>query len=402
MDGDLNPVIPAHPAGAKEPTSPPPRRTRTVLWFSIVALVLVIVLGALYGFNRFREHAIANFFANNKPPPAQIAATKAVSEAVPRFAEGIGSLAAVRQVTISPEVAGRITKLLFQPGAEVQAGDPLLQLNDAPDQGDLANFQAQARMATLSLQRAQILAQRQVGSQENVDQAQTQLDQMRAQIAKTQAIIAQKLVKAPFTGRLGVQQIDLGQYLSAGAPIATLTDLKELYVNFTLPSTMRSEISLGQTVNVTADAFPGRTFTAKITTIEPQIKADTRTMMLQATMANPKDELLPGMFVNADVVLPPEPDRVVVPETAVDYTLYGDSVYVIRQDGQDANGKPVMKAFRTPVKTGTRWHDKVAILSGIEPGTQVVAAGQVKLQDGSAVIVTGNPPPQPPKNPTLN
>jgi multidrug efflux system membrane fusion protein len=182
----------------------------------------------------------------------------------------------------------------------------------------------------------------------------------------------------------------------------TLTDLQHLYVNFTLPSTQRAEIKLGQQVNVTADAFPGRIFTATVSTIEPQIRADTRTMMVQATLANPDEALLAGMYVNAAVVLPPEPDRVVLPETAVDYTLYGDSVYVVRPDGAAPDGKPVLKAFRTPVKTGPRWDGKVAILDGVKPGEQVVAAGQIKLQSGAAVIVTGNPPPQRPANPTLN
>ena len=168
----------------------------------------------------------------------------------------------------------------------------------------------------------------------------------------------------------------------------------------TLPSTMRAEIALGQRVDVTADAFPGRVFPAKIATIEPQIRADTRTMAIQGTLDNPDEILLPGMFVNAAVVLPAQPDQVVLPETAVDYTLYGDSVYAVREDGQDAAGKPVLKAFRTPVKTGTRWDNKVAILSGVKPGEMVVAAGQIKLQDGAAVVVTGNPPPTRPANPT--
>jgi multidrug efflux system membrane fusion protein len=255
-------------------------------------------------------------------------------------------------------------------------------------------------LAAVSLERAKLLAQRQAGPQQTVDQAQSQLDQARAQIIKTQAIIAQKLIRAPFAGRLGVRQIDLGQYLSQGTTIVTLTELDELYVNFTLPSTMRAAIVLGQTVNITADAFPGRAFTARIATLEPQIRADTRTMMVQATMANPDEALLPGMFVNAAVVLPAERDQVVLPETAVDYTLYGDSVYVVREDGTDAAGKAVAKAFRTPVKTGTRWEGKVAILSGVDPGALVVAAGQIKLQNGAPVIVTGNPPPQAPANPT--
>jgi membrane fusion protein, multidrug efflux system len=405
MDGDLNPLLPGDAEAADAGARPPAHgttghRPKTVRWLLIVGVLLALVLGGFYGFNRYRAQAIASFFAHNKPPPAQIAAVKATSETVPRFATGIGSLAAVHQVTITPEIGGRVTRIMFEPGATVAAGDPLVQINDAPDQGDLANYEAQARLAAITLQRSQELVKRQFTPQQAVDQNQAQLDEIRAQIAKTKAIIEQKLIRAPFAGRLGVRQIELGQYLSPGAPIVTLTELKHLYVNFTLPSTERAAVKLGQKVNVTADAFPGRAFTATIATVEPQIRADTRSMVVQATLANPDEALLPGMFVNAAVVLPPEPDRVVLPETAVDYTLYGDSVYAIRQDGTDASGKPVLKAFRTPVKTGARWGNKVAILSGLDPGAQVVAAGQIKLQDGVAVIVTGNPPPQPPANPT--
>jgi multidrug efflux system membrane fusion protein len=410
MDGDLNPLLSAEAdtadavarerVGAARPDPTGAHRPKTLRWVVIVGVLLALALGGFYGFNRYRAQAIANFFANNKPPPAQIAAVTATTETVPRFATGIGSLAAVHQVTITPEIGGLATAILFEPGAKVRAGDGLVQLNDAPDRGDLANYEAQARWAAISLEHAALLAQTQAGPRERVDQNKSLLDQARAQIIKTEAIIAQKLIRAPFAGRLGVRQIELGQYLSQGTPIVTLTDLHQLYVNFTLPSTMRAAIAPGQTVDVTIDAFPGRVFTAKIATLEPQIRADTRTMMVQATMANPDEALLPGMFANAAVVLPAEADRVVLPETAVDYTLYGDSVYVVREDGTDAGGKPVAKAFRTPVKTGTRWEGKVAILSGLDPGALVVAAGQIKLQNGAPVIVTANPPPQPPANPT--
>jgi multidrug efflux system membrane fusion protein len=401
MDGDITtPTRPGELAPAPRGDHLPPSRAKRVRWFAIVALLLVVVLGGLYGFNRFREQAIANFFAHNKPPPAQISAVTATSQAVPRFATGIGSLAAVHQVTITPEIGGRVTEIDFTAGAKVKGGDKLIQINDAPDQGDLGNYQAQARWAAVSLRRAQELAKNNYGTRENVDQWQSNLDQANAQIEKTQAIIAQKQVRAPFTGRLGIRQIEVGQYLNAGAPIVTLTDLSTLYVNFTLASQLRSQIAVGQTVDVTADAFPGRRFSATITTIEPQLRADTRTLAVQATMANPDDALLPGMFVNAAVVLPEQGDRVVLPETAVDYTLYGDSVYAIRADGKDADGKPVLKAYRTPVKTGLRWSDKVEILSGVKSGEEVVAAGQLKVQDGSQVVVTGNPPPQPPAQPT--
>jgi multidrug efflux system membrane fusion protein len=372
------------------------RRPKTLRWLVIVGLLLAVVLGGLYEFNRFRQQAIATFFANNKPPPAQISAVEVKSEALPRFAAGIGSVAAVHQVTINPEVGGRVTKIFFEPGATVNAGDPLVQLNDAPEHGDLASYEAQARLDEIEVQRSIQLAQRQFASKEILDQRQSQLDQAQAMIAKTEALIAQKLIRAPFSGQLGMRRVEVGQYLTPGAPIVTLTDLSTLYVNFTLPSQMRAQIAVGQRVNVSADAFPSRNFTAKITTIEPQISADTRTMAVQATMKNPDNALLPGMFVNAAVVLPPQPDVMVLPETAVDYTLYGDSVYVIHEDGKDAKRNPILTAVRTPVKTGPRWENKVAILDGLKPGDRVVAAGQVKVHSGGQVAVTGSPAPQPP------
>jgi len=378
------------------------RKPKTFRWLVIVGVLLALVLGGLYGFNRFREQAIATYFANNKPPPAQISAAEVKIEAVPRFATGIGSVTAIHQVTINPEVGGRVTKIFFEPGASVKAGDPLAQLNDGPERGDLASYEAQARWAQTTLERSNQLAQREFAARETVDQKQSQLDQARAMIIKTEALIAQKLIRAPFSGQLGTRQVEVGQYLNPGAAIVTLTDLSTLYVNFTLPSQMRAQISVGQRVNVTADAFPGRTFDAEITTVEPQISANTRTMTIQATMQNPQNALLPGMFINAAVVLPPQPDVMVLPETAVDYTLYGDSVYVIREDGNDANGRPKFKAVRTPVKTGGRVGGKVAILQGLEPGDRVIAAGQVKVQNGAPVAISDDPAPQPPASLTRN
>jgi|SRR5665213_127396 len=409
MDGEINPglprdidpgVVPAigfAPGGAH----PTPSRAKRVRWFVIVAVLVALVLGGLYGFSTWRQRMIHTYLTTMKPPPAAISAVVATSEAVPHFASGIGSLAAVRQVTVSSEIGGRIVAITFESGAAVKAGDRLAQIDDGPDRGDLANYQAQARYAETSLQRAKILASHQYGTQQTVDQTQSQLDQSSAMIQKTQAVIGQKEIRAPFGGRLGVRQINLGQYLTPGAAIVSLTDLSTLYVNFTLPTQIAPQIAVGQKVDVSADAFPGRTFIASITTIEPQISASTRTVAVQATMPNPDEALLPGMFVNAKVVLPNDADQVVLPETAVDYTLYGDSVYVIRADGNDADGKPLLTAHRTPVTTGLRWDNKVAVLTGLKPGDQVVAAGQIKVQDGARVSVTGNPPPQPPANPTL-
>jgi multidrug efflux system membrane fusion protein len=397
MDGELSTIVRPELAPAARVSRPPPSRGRRTVWFVGVLVLVGLVLGGLYGFNAYRNKMIANYFATNKPPPTQVSAVVATSAVVPHYVSGVGSLAAVHQVTITPEVGGRVTEIDFEAGASVKAGDKIIQINDAPDRGDLASYQAQSRWAQVSLQRAQALAAHQYGPESNVDSTTNQLGQALAMIQKTQAIIAQKDIRAPFSGKLGMRQVEVGQFLNPGAPVVTLTDLSTLYVNFTLASQMTPQIVVGQKVEVTTDSFPGRKFAATITTIEPQISASTRTINVQATMPNPGEALLPGMFVDAAVVLPDQAPVVVLPETAVDYTLYGDSVYVLRADGKDgADGKPALTAHRTPVQTGLRWDDKVAVLSGVKPGDQVVAAGQIKVQDGAAVAVTGNPPPQPP------
>ncbi len=367
-------------------TRPPPTRRKLVVRFSIMAAALIVVFGGLYAYEQFREHAIASFFANNKPPPLPVASVTATAVAMPRYLSGIGSLSAARQVTVAPEVGGRVIEIHFRSGAEVHAGDALVQLNDAPDRGDLANFQAQAHLAQANLLRANTLAARQFETQANVDTSKAQFDQASANIARTEAIIAQKLVRAPFSGVLGIRQVELGQYVNAGVTLVTLTDLDTLYVNFTLPEAARSQLVVGQTVLVAVDAYPERSFEATLTTIEPQVNTDTRTIKLQATLANEGHLLLPGMFARARIVLPQQPDVVTVPETAIDYTLYGDSVFVIVKDSDQH-----YHVKRTFVTTGGHFDNKVAVLSGIAPGDEVVASGQLKLIDGAAVVPTADP-----------
>ena len=208
-------------------------------------------------------------------------------------------------------------------------------------------------MAQLSLDRAKQLAARQFGPQATVDSAQAAFDQAQAGIAKTQAIISQKLVRAPFDGQLGVRKVEVGQFLTAGTQIVSLTDLSMLFANFTTTEKDSGTLKVGQTVRIVVDAYPGRTFEGKITTIEPQINTDTRNIRVQATLANPDLILKPGMFATTTVVLPDKPAVITVPETAIDYTLYGDSVYLITEKKAD-DGKTSLTAVRTFVRTGDR------------------------------------------------
>jgi len=386
--------ISGRPVGEKVRTRP----VRMVRWFLIVGSLLALLVGALVGFNAFRSKMIAQFFANNKPPPATVTVAQAKSEVVPNLVTAVGDLAAVHQVNVVPDVPGRVTEIMFTAGASVRGGSPLVQLFDGPEQGDLANYKAQATGASLALDRAKQLAARQFGPQSTVDAAQATYDQANAGIAKTEAIISQKLVRAPFDGELGVRHVEVGQYLTAGTQIVTLTDLSVLYANFTVPEKGSAALQVGQTVRVAVDAYPGRTFEGKITAIEPQIAADTRNIRVQATLDNPDKILKPGMFATITVVLPDKPPVVTVPETAVDYTLYGDSVFLITEKKED-NGKTSLTAVRTFVRTGNRVQGRAEILSGLKEGDRVVAVGQLKLQTGAAVAISTDPAPPSPANP---
>lgn len=374
------------------------RPVRMVRWFIIVGLGLALLVGALVGFNAFRAHMIAQFFAHNKPPPAVVTVAEAKSEVVPNLLTVYGSLAAVHQVNVTSDVSGRITDILFKSGTHVKAGTPLVQLFDGPEQGDLASFKAQATMGQLALDRAKQLAARQFGPQSTVDQAQSTYDQAMAGIAKTEALISQKLVRAPFEGELGVRQVEVGQFLTAGTMIVSLTDLSQLYANFTATEKDSGELKVGQTVRISVDAYPGKTFQGKITTIEPQVATDTRNIRAQATIANPDHILKPGMFATTTVVLPDKPPAITVPETAVDYTLYGDSVFLITEKKGD-DGKTSLTAVRTFVEAGNRINGRAEILKGVKAGDRVVAVGQLKLQSGGAVTISTDPPPPIPAHP---
>jgi membrane fusion protein, multidrug efflux system len=389
---DMNIVTESNIAGRPIAEKSRARPVRMVRWFIIVGLMLAGVTGGILYFEHWRAGFIKNIFANNKPPPATVSVAEAKSEVIPNLMIAVGDLAAVHQVNVTCDVSGRITDILFTAGSTVKAGNPLVQLFDGPEQGDLASYKAQATGAQLALDRAKQLAARQFGPQATADAAQATYDQAVAGIAKTQAIISQKLVRAPFDGELGVRHVEVGQFLTAGTQIVTLTDLSTLYANFTVTEKGSAALQVGQTVRVAVDAYPGRTFEGKINAIEPQIATDTRNIRVQATFDNPDHILKPGMFTTTTVVLPDKPPVVTVPETAVDYTLYGDSVFLITEKKED-DGKTSLTSVRTFVRTGNRVNGRVEILSGLKPGDRVVAVGQLKLQSGAAVAISTDPAP---------
>jgi multidrug efflux system membrane fusion protein len=353
----------------------------------IVTLLVATVGGGLWSYNEMKKKAIGEFFASNVPPPTAVAAVPAQQGPLAQSLVGIGTVAAIHQVQIAPEVAGRVADIMFEAGAAVKAGDPLVQLNDAEERADLASFNAQVRLWETNLARQQRLARSDFAAQATIDQNQAELDQARAGIARTEALIAQKRITAPFDGVLGIREVELGAYVSPGDKLVSLTNLDRLYVNFTLPEQARASLKVGQTVEVTVDAFPGEVFKARLTTMEPQLDANTRAIRLQATLDNPGRRLLPGMFADVHLVLPPKPDVITVPETALSRTLYGDSVFIVRDGEPASNGEPTQKAVQTFVRSGEVAEGRVAILEGVRPGDLVVSSGALKLQNGAAVKV---------------
>jgi len=377
------------------PLAPPPSRTRRAFWFLVFLVIAVVVLGGFYGFEQFKQKMIGKYFASMVPPPTIVATAKAGSEDVPQYYQAIGTMMAVHQVTVSPEVEGRITAIKFESGDSVKQGQLLVQLDDAQERADLASFQAQAHLAQANLERARQLAMRQFGSKQDVDLQQSNLDQANAGIAKSQSAIDYMAVKAPFDGVLGIRQVNLGQYLAAGAPIASLTNLDDLFVDFTLPEQDRAQLHVGQAVELHLDAYPGRTFQATLHAIDPQVDPNMRAIKVRAELSNPDHALQPGMYANVSVVLPPLANQVTIPETAIDYTVYGDSVYVVKpgtdKDGKpllDKAGKPQLVAQQTFVTVGQRFGNRAAILKGVSAGDMVVVGGQLKLHNGAPVALS--------------
>ena len=296
-------------------------------------------------------------------PPAKVAVATAQKTQVARFLSGIGTLEANRQVEVPAEVEGRVAKILFTPGGEVRAGQLLVQLNDAPEQGDMERLTAQRANAKALLERTRRLLPQQAATQEQLEQAQAAFDQASGDLRRAQAVLEQKRIKAPFDGVL---------------------DSRTLFANLTLPETALPVLKRNQQVALSVDAYPGRVFQGRLSTIEPQIGSDTRTVRLQATIDNADGALTPGMFVNGKVALPARPDAITVPETAITYSTHGDSVFVVRP-AEKGDGFTAQQVF---VKAGERQDGLVVIENGLAPGDKVVTSGQLRLYTGAAVMPT--------------
>jgi multidrug efflux system membrane fusion protein len=346
----------------------------------IAAIVVVLLFAVLF----FWRAALTAQPAQQAPPPASVVAAAVTPTDVPAALEAVGSLRAVREVMLSPEVAGRVVAIRFAGGDAVRAGAPLVQLYDAPERADRAAALARAKFTAAQLARSRELAESGAEARQLLDQRVADHDQATAAVAQIEARLAQKTISAPFSGVLGIRRVNPGQYLNPGDAIATLTALDELYVDFTLPQQELARLKVGGAVNLTSDAWPGRAFPARVNAIEPRIGAETRNVTVQAIAANPGGALRPGMHVTVALQLPPQQAALVVPATAIQTSASGDSVTVVR----GAKARQEGKADVVPVVTGRRIGDTVVIDKGVKPGDVVVVEGQLRLQPGSPVKVS--------------
>jgi len=363
----------------------------------IVLLILFIaVVAALGAWKYYSIRQQIAFFTAPKPP-IQVSATEAQSIDWQSRLPAIGTLTARQGVELTAEIAGTVERVLAESGQLVEAGQTLLVMNNQVEQASLETAEAQVELARLDFDRQQNLLRRQSISQAQFDQASSTLRQARAKAAELRAILQKKTITAPFPGRLGIVQVDPGDYLSPGTLIATLQDLSSLNVDFSLAEQYFPLLSVGQDVELSVAAFPDQRFSGEITAINPRVDASSRTLLVRARVSNPEEQLLPGMFAELNVLLPDTQPRVVVPETAVTFSLYGQSVYVVepadREAAQDReNDEAGLVVRRRFVTTGERREGQVVVLKGLEAGEQVVTGGQLKLDDGAAVVINNSNP----------
>jgi len=352
----------------------------------IAALLLFVGIFAVKFWPLLMMMASGKGMGGFRPPPAAVAATIAESRDWQPTLRAVATLAPVNGVELATEVAGIVSRVEFRSGAHARKGALLIQIDDSSDRAELAGLEADRSLARSNLERTESLIERNLASREGLDSSRTALQRAEAAVLSKRALIAKKAIRAPFDGTLGIRNVNVGEYVTAGRLLVGLQDLDLLYADFSVPQQQIRSLAAGQPVEVTVDAFPGTAFAGRITAVDSQVDDVTHTLRAQATLSNAGRALRPGMYAVVEAVLPKLIGAVVVPRTAISYSLYGDSVFVLREE-QAEDGSRALKAFRTPVKLGFEHDQEVVVTTGVAAGDRVVIAGQLKLQDGMAVTV---------------
>jgi membrane fusion protein, multidrug efflux system len=366
----------------------------------ILMLAVVIALVAGLGFVKFRQIQTAIAQGSSfQPPPAAVTTIVAQSETWPSTLNIIGTAAATQGVVVSADLPGIVARINFESGKPVHAGDVLVELDTKQERAQLAAAEAQRDLARINFDRTQELVKQGVTARTEYDNTSAQQKATEAQVGEIRATIERKTIRAPFTGVLGIRQVNLGQYLAAGQAIVPLQSLNPIYVNFGVPQQTSAQLLAGRTLHITSDDLPGAGFTGRVTSVDSVISEATRNIQVQATLPNPQGKLRPGMFVQVQVVLGASRQVVSLPASAINYAPYGDSVFVVT-NLTDPKGKTYRGARQQFVKVEGSRGDQVGVVSGVNPGDEVVTSGVFKLRNGEAVQV--NNKVQPPNNPKPN
>lgn len=366
---------------------------------TIMLAAVGVVLALVFGFKAFVAGKINESLAGLKNMPQTVSATTAGYQDWQPQLEAVGSLRAVKGADLAFEVAGIVDEIDFESGGDVAEGALLLRLRADDDVAKLRSLEATAQLAQITYQRDQKQFKAQAVSQATLDTDAANLKNANAQVAEQQAIINKKTIRAPFAGHLGIRAVDLGQYVSPGTPIVTLQALDPIYLDFFLPQQWIDQIKIGQKVMATVDTFPDQTFAGEITAINPKVDANTRNVQMRATLSNAAHKLLPGMYARVEIATGEPARYVTLPQTAITFNPYGNTVYIVEQKGVDAQGEPLRFARQTFVTTGATRGDQVAVLSGVTEGDRVVTAGQMKLHNGSPLKINNTVQPTADANP---
>jgi membrane fusion protein, multidrug efflux system len=359
----------------------------------IMLIAVAVVFGGIFGFQAFKAMMIKKFMSSMAQPPQTVTALKAANSPWQPNLEAVGSLRAVKGADLSLEVSGVVDTISFNSGDDVNEGTVLLKLRSDDDQAKLVSLQATADLNQITYDRDQKQFKLQAVSQATIDTDAANLKNAQAQAAQQQAILDKKTLKAPFTGHLGIRAVDLGQYLGAGTVIVTLQALDPIFVDFFVPQQSIDQLKLGQQVAVKIDAFKDQTFPGEVSAINPKVDASTRNVQVRATLKNADHKLIPGMYATIGISTGAPQNYVTLPQTAITYNPYGDTVYIVDEKGKDAGGKPQLVARQNFVTPGATRGDQVAILKGVNEGEMVVTSGQIKLHNGSTVLIDNSVQP---------
>lgn len=366
--------------------------------------VMLICVGSLFGVifgYKFLSGYIADKFMQGPPPAVNVTAMKVEYQPWQPIIKSIGSLRAVQGINVTSEIAGIVRSIHFTPGVFVKENDVLVELNADAEIAQLHSLEAIAELAKITYARDKEQFKANAVSQSTLDADDADLKNKNAQIASQAAIIAKKTIRAPFAGRLGISVINPGQYVNPGDNLVTLQALDPVYVDFFLPQKMLKQISTSLSISLTTDAYPQQPFIGKITTINPIVDSKTRNIEVEATICNAESKLLPGMFGNVEVNIGNQKSFLTLPQTAITFNPYGEIIYIAKETGKDKKGNPTYIAKQTFVKVGETRGDQIAILEGLQEGDWVVTSGQLKIKNGTPIVInntvvpSNNPAPMP-------